>query len=86
MEFYSSVMQSALNFLSSLFVFARNFVEKIRYGTGLIAHSRGVRDPRSLKRYHCRIVQEGARSTPLDVLYPPVEVLPQYRAPASDPT
>lgn len=64
----------------------RNFVEKIRYGTGLIAHSCGVPDPRSLKRYHCRIVQEGARSTPLDVLYPPVEVLPQYRAPASNPT
>lgn len=63
----------------------RNLVEKIRYGTGLIAHSCGVPDPRSLKRYHCRIVQEGARSTPLDVLYPPPEVLPQYRTRTSDP-
>lgn len=62
----------------------RNFVEKMRYGTGLIAHSCGVPDPRSLKRYHCRIVQEGARSTPLDELYPPVEILPQYRAQAPD--
>jgi len=56
-----------------------NFVEKIRYGTGLIAHSCGVPDPRSLKRFHCRIVQEGARSIPLAELHPPVEVLTQYR-------
>lgn len=63
----------------------RKFVEKIRYGVGLIAHSCGVPDPRSLKRYHCRIVQEGARSTPLDTLYPPVEVLPRYRGEASSP-
>jgi glutamate synthase domain-containing protein 2 len=63
----------------------RNFVEKMRYGTGLIAHSCGVPNPRRLKRFHCRIIQEGARSTPLDVLYPPVDILPQYRGPASAP-
>ena len=63
----------------------RNFVEKMRYGTGLIAHSCGVPDPRSLRRYHCRIVQDGARSKPLDELHPLVETLPQYRAQTSDP-
>lgn len=57
----------------------QNFVKKIRYGTGLIAHSCGVSDPRGLKRYHCRIVQEGARSTPLDELHPIPETLPEYR-------
>jgi glutamate synthase domain-containing protein 2 len=63
----------------------RCFVDKIRYGTGLIAQACGVPDPRSLRRYHCRIVQEGARSVPLDELYPPVEVPPQFRARESEP-
>ncbi len=49
-----------------------NFVEKIRYGVGLIAHSCGVRHPRALKRFHVRIVQHDGRSVPLDELYPPV--------------
>ena len=57
----------------------KNFVNKIRYGTGLIAHSCGVRDPRGLKRIHCRVVQEGARSMPLDELYPAPEVLAEYQ-------
>lgn len=57
----------------------KNFVEKIRYGTGLIAHSCGVTDPRSLKRKHCRIVQQGALSIPLSELHPPPEVLPEYQ-------
>ena len=58
----------------------QNFVNKIRYGTGLIAHSCGVSDPRALKRYHCRIVQEGARSIPLDELHPVPETLPEYKS------
>ena len=49
----------------------QNFVKKIRYGVGLIAHSCGVAHPRALKRYHCRIVQQDGRSVPLDVLFPP---------------
>ena len=57
----------------------KNFVGKIRYGTGLIAHSCGVSDPRALKRMHCRIVQEGARSVPLDVIHPTPETLPEYK-------
>ncbi len=35
-----------------------------------IAHSCGVAEPRKLRRYHCRIVQENGLSVPLDQLYP----------------
>jgi len=37
---------------------------------GIIAHSCGVREPRQLKRFHCRIVQEAGRSIPVDELFP----------------
>lgn len=56
-----------------------NFVGKIRYGVGIIAHSCGVRHPRALKRFHCRIVQDTGKSVPLDALYPNPEVLKDYR-------
>lgn len=56
-----------------------NFVKKIHYGAGLIAHSCGVSDPRALRRMHCRIVQGGARSVPLDELHPEPEPLSQYQ-------
>ncbi len=46
------------------------FVEKIHYGTDLIAHSCGVDHPRALKRKHCRIVQPDGKSRTLDELYP----------------
>ena len=39
---------------------------------GIIAHSCGVREPRQLKRFHCRVVQDDGRSVPLDELYPDV--------------
>ena len=39
---------------------------------GVIAHSCGVREPRQLKRFHCRVVQDDGRSVPLDELYPDV--------------
>ncbi len=39
---------------------------------GTIAHSCGVSEPRRLKRFHCRIVQDDGRSVPLDELYPEV--------------
>lgn len=48
----------------------KNFVEKIRIGTGYIAHSCGVSDPRGLRRYHCRIAQSDGTSRPLDEIYP----------------
>ena len=37
---------------------------------GVIAHSCGVSEPRQLRRYHCRIVQDDGRSVPLNELYP----------------
>ena len=49
----------------------RNFVDKVRYGVGVIAHSCGVPHPRALKRFHVRIVQTNGKSVPLDELYPP---------------
>ena len=57
----------------------QNFVSKMRYGVGLIAHSCGVRHPRELKRYHVRIVQPDGKSTSLDDLYPTQEAAPEYR-------
>jgi len=57
----------------------RNFVEKVRYGVGLTAHSCGVSHPRELQRFHCHIVQENLKSVPLDELYPTQTV----RAPVS---
>jgi len=56
-----------------------NFVNGIRTGVGTIAHSCGVPHLRALKRHHSRIVQDTGRSVPMDVLYPPVEVLEPYR-------
>ncbi len=50
----------------------KNYVDKIRYGTGLIAHSCGVAEPRSLQRKHCRIAQGNGQSLPLSDIYPPV--------------
>jgi len=57
----------------------KNYVGKIRYGTGLIAHSCGVANPRALSREHCRIVQEGARSVPMNELHPTPEILPRFK-------
>ena len=48
-----------------------HFVEKIRYGVGLIAHSCGAQHPRALERQHVRIVQHDGRSVSLANLYPP---------------
>jgi len=53
-----------------------NFVDKMRSDVGIIAHSCGVRHPRALKRFHCRIVQSNGRSTPLDELHPPITPSP----------
>jgi len=57
----------------------KNFVAKIHYGVGLIAHSCGVKHPRELSRHHCRIVQANGKSVALDVLYPEPAVLEEYR-------
>ncbi len=56
----------------------KNFVEKLTYGTGIIAHSCGVAHPRALKRFHCRIAIGDGKSVPLDERYPQPHVLPEY--------
>jgi hypothetical protein len=45
----------------------------MRKEIGIIAHSCGVPEPRRLKRFHCRIVQQDGRSVPLNEIYPDVE-------------
>ena len=51
-----------------------NFVDQMRKEVGVIAHSCGVPEPRSLRRYHVRPVCADGRSRPLDELWPPVGV------------
>ena len=51
----------------------RRYSEMMDKEIGTIAHSCGVAEPRQLRRFHCRIVQEDGRSVPLDELYPEVE-------------
>jgi len=48
----------------------KNFVGKIRYGSGIIAHSCGATHVRGLKRKHCRVVLENGRSVLFSELYP----------------
>ena len=47
----------------------KHYVENMVYEVGVIAHSCGVREPRSLRLYHARIVTENGRSLPLDEVY-----------------
>ncbi|MES9968940.1 MAG: FMN-binding glutamate synthase family protein [Candidatus Thiodiazotropha sp.] len=56
----------------------KNFVEKIHYGSGLIAHSCGVPHPRALARNHCQIIQANTQPIPLDRLYPNQQTLAEY--------
>jgi glutamate synthase domain-containing protein 2 len=49
------------------------YSKNMRKEIGIIAHSCGVPEPRRLKRFHCRIVQDDGRSVPLNELYPDVE-------------
>ncbi len=51
------------------------YAKQMHYEIGVIAHSCGVREPRRLNRMHCRIVTEGARSRPLDEIYPPAKTV-----------
>ena len=48
------------------------YSKTMRKEIGIIAHSCGVKEPRQLKRFHCRIVQDDGRSIPLNELYPDV--------------
>ena len=51
----------------------KRYALAIRKEVGVIAHSCGVPEPRRLKRFHCRIVQDDGKSVPLDELYPDQE-------------
>ncbi len=48
----------------------QRYAETLRNEIGTIAHSCGVAEPRGLRRYHCRIVQDDGRSLPMDEIYP----------------
>ena len=48
----------------------QHYSETMRKEIGVIAHSCGVAEPRQLRRYHCRLVQDDGRSIPLSELYP----------------
>ncbi len=52
-----------------------NFVNKMRYGVGLIAHSCGESHPRALERRHCRLVQGDGRTKALDKIFPNADIL-----------
>lgn len=43
-----------------------NYVRNMLHEVGVIAHARGVREPRELQRFHARIVTESGHSLPLD--------------------
>ena len=49
-----------------------NYVKRINYETGVIAHSCGVSNPRELKRFHARVVMPNGLSTSLSELYPAI--------------
>ena len=59
----------------------KNFVEKMRYGVGVISHSCGVPHPRALKRYHVHLMQADGVPKPFDQLFP--EALPDSKSPFS---
>ncbi len=50
----------------------RQYSLNMRKEIGIIAHSCGVPEPRGLRRFHCRIVQNDGRSVPLNEIYPDV--------------
>ena len=48
------------------------YAEQLQHEIGMIAHSCGVREPRQLRRHHCRIVGDDGRAVLLSELYPPI--------------
>jgi glutamate synthase domain-containing protein 2 len=51
----------------------KQYSQNMRKEIGIIAHSCGVPEPRGLRRFHCRVVQDDGRSLPLNEIYPDVE-------------
>lgn len=48
------------------------YAAQLQHEIAMIAHSCGVREPRQLRRHHCRIVADDGRAVLLSELYPPV--------------
>jgi len=51
-----------------------NYVSRIHYGVGLIAHACGAKHARALERRHVRLVQADGKSRPFNEIYPPVKL------------
>lgn len=60
------------------------FQDQIEYEVGIIAHSCGVKEPRQLRRFHCRVVQDNGKSVPLNELYPDKSSQDQQRRRSND--
>jgi glutamate synthase domain-containing protein 2 len=52
------------------------YANQLRHEIATIAHSCGVREPRLLRRKHCRVVTDDGRAVLLSDLHPPAMVLP----------
>ena len=48
----------------------KNYIEHMVYEIGVISHSCGVKEPRELKRFHCRTVVDNGKSLSMEELYP----------------
>ena len=48
----------------------KSYIEHMVYEIGVISHSCGVKEPRELKRFHCRSVVEDGKSKSMEELYP----------------
>lgn len=62
-------LQKGLNPVSKATKVA-NYCKSLVHEVEIIAHSCGVPEPRRLKRYHVRIMQDNGFSLPMDELYP----------------
>ena len=67
-------LQSGLNPADKA-VKVANYCMNLVHEVEIIAHSCGVQEPRKLKRYHVRIMQENNKSVPLDEIYPIPETI-----------
>ncbi len=54
-----------------------NYALNMAHEVGVIAHSCGVANPRELRRFHARIVQNNGKSIPLNELYPEAQLRPE---------
>lgn len=62
-----------------------NYVRNTIHEVEVIAHSCGVAEPRSLERFHARVVASHGRSVPLDAFYPSLAELRSGRAAQQQP-